>query len=188
MLRIEKIAKEKPQGIILREKDLSEPEYEVLAEHVLSICRKYNAACILHSFVNTAIKLKTGSIHLPFPLLRQMSDTDKTHFSVIGTSCHSAAEAIEAEKLGSTYITAGHIFATDCKKGVPARGLEFLQEVCERVSIPVYAIGGINRENYAKIRQAGAQGACVMSGLMCCQDVAKFMEDFEKEFIIQPPP
>ena len=49
----------------------------------------------------------------------------------IGVSIHSAEEAKEAVSLGASYLTAGHIFTTDCKKGVPARGLEFLKEVCE---------------------------------------------------------
>ena len=65
-------------------------------------------------------------------------------FKVIGTSVHSVEDAIKAEQLGATYMTAGHIFATDCKKGLPPRGLDFLKNVCDTVQIPVYAIGGIN--------------------------------------------
>lgn len=49
----------------------------------------------------------------------------------------------EAEQLGASYLTAGHIYATDCKRGLPPRGLGFLKEVCREVSIPVYGIGGI---------------------------------------------
>ena len=50
---------------------------------------------------------------------------------------------MEAERLGATYVTAGHIFTTDCKKGLPPRGLDFLKNVCDAVTIPVYGIGGI---------------------------------------------
>ncbi|WP_455958797.1 thiamine phosphate synthase, partial [Anaerotignum lactatifermentans] len=78
------------------------------------------------------------------------------------------AEAEEAEKLGATYITAGHIYATDCKKGLPPRGLTFLEEVCRRVSIPVYAIGGIkiNEKQLREVIDCGAKGGCIMSGMM----------------------
>ena len=63
--------------------------------------------------------------------------------NIIGTSVHSVEEAIEAQNLGATYISAGHIFATDCKKGVPPRGLDFLKKVCQTATIPVYSIVGI---------------------------------------------
>ena len=68
--------------------------------------------------------------------------------------------------LGASYVTGGHIFATDCKKGVPPRGLDFLKAVCSSVNIPVYAIGGINGDNINSVLNAGASGACIMSGLM----------------------
>ncbi len=64
-------------------------------------------------------------------------------FHTVGTSIHSVSEAVEAEKLGASYLTAGHIYVTDCKKGLPPRGLPFLQHVCQAVQIPVYGIGGI---------------------------------------------
>ena len=77
-------------------------------------------------------------------------------------------KAIEAQKLGATYISAGHIFATDCKKDLPSRGLEFLKEVCNSVTIPVYAIGGIKLSDVQmdEIIKCGAKGGCIMSGMM----------------------
>ena len=86
-------------------------------------------------------------------------------------------------------MTAGHIFATDCKKGLPPRGLDFLKNVCDAVLIPVYAIGGINialsddskafdaSSDYdampdisvprlADVMKCGAAGGCIMSGMM----------------------
>ena len=69
-------------------------------------------------------------------------------------------------KCGATYLTAGHVFLTDCKKGVPARGLDFLADVCRAVNVPVYAIGGINDKNAGDCIQAGAAGVCMMSGYM----------------------
>lgn len=177
---MDEIAAAHPAGVILREKDLSESEYQALAEKVLAICETHHVPCILHSFVHTAIELQATAIHLPLPILREMTEVEKAHFSKLGASCHSAEDALEAEKLGCTYITAGHIFATDCKQGVPPRGLDFLRSVCGSVSIPVYAIGGISTETITSVRAAGAAGACVMSGVMRCEDVDSYIKTFEK--------
>ncbi|MGN0814948.1 MAG: thiamine phosphate synthase [Candidatus Coproplasma sp.] len=175
ILRIEKIAAARPQGIILREKDISADEYGRLAEKVIRICDKYGTQCILHSFTDVAMNLGHTAIHLPLHILRATSESDRKFFKILGASCHSAEDAIEAERLGCTYITAGHVFETDCKKGLKGRGPEFIREVSSRVSIPVYAIGGISAENISDVRGAGAKGACVMSGIMTCEDVAEYL-------------
>ena len=177
--RVEKIAANNPKGIILREKDLSEKVYKKLAEEVLQICEGYHVPCILHSFTDAAMELGAENIHLPLNILREMDEKKKEAFKQIGASCHSVEEAQEAERLGCTYITAGHVFVTDCKKGLAPRGLEFLQDVCKSVSIPVYAIGGISSENVDAVRKTGATGACVMSGLMICENVEETMKGFE---------
>lgn len=175
LTRLENIAKAQPAAVILREKDLSEAEYLSLASQTLTLCRKYGVTCILHSFTEIAVKLGADAIHMPLPLLRGMSDAQKQHFSIIGASCHSTTDALEAQRLGCTYLTAGHIFATDCKQGVPAKGLEFLKDICNAVTIPVYAIGGISSSNIASVRKAGASGACIMSGLMQCEAPSSYL-------------
>ena len=119
-----------------------------------------------------------AAIHLPIHLLRALSAEKKAKFRVIGASCHSVEEAKEAEQLGCTYITAGHIFETDCKRGLQPRGLEFLRSVCSQVSVPVYAIGGINAHNIVSVRSAGASGVCTMSGLMQCENPAEYLESW----------
>ena len=180
LTRIERIAACHPAGIILREKDLSPLTYKELAVPVMRICAQHKVHCVLHSFVDVAIQLHADAVHLPLHILRKMSEAEKSCFSVLGASCHSVEDAVEAQTLGCTYITAGHVFETDCKKGLPGRGLGFLQDVCEAVSIPVYGIGGIDGTNIAQVRAAGASGACLMSSLMVKEDVAgylKFMEE-----------
>lgn len=175
LTRVAEIAAAKPAGIILREKDLPEREYKTLAEKVLHICREHQVPCMLHTFVRAAMELGAPAIHLPLPILRTLSAEEKAHFSVLGASCHSVEEAMEAERLGCTYLTAGHIFATDCKKGLPPRGLDFLEKVCKNVSIPVYAIGGIDSHNIRQVHKCGAAGACVMSGLMSCENPKRYL-------------
>ena len=88
-------------------------------------------------------------------------------------------DALEAQALGCTYITAGHVFETDCKKGLPGRGLEFLCKVCNAVDIPVYGIGGIDYDNIALVLNAGANGACLMSSLMVTGDVEGLLKSME---------
>lgn len=165
----------KSVSIVLREKDLSENDYKNLAAKVMKICEKNNTECILHTYYNVAIKLNCKKIHLPLHVLKSKPDICK-QFNEVGVSIHSVNEAIEAIKLGATYITAGHIFATDCKKDIPPRGLGFLASVCSLVNIPVYAIGGISPINAQKAIDAGADGICIMSGLMNCKNPKVFIK------------
>lgn len=181
LTRIERIAGAKPKAIVLREKDLAEEEYKALAEKVIHICKNYEVPCVLHSFTKVAISLDVNAIHMPLPLLWKMTLQEKRHFEVIGASCHSLEEAKEAVRLGCTYITAGHIFLTDCKKGLPGRGLAFLEQICDNTNIPVYAIGGISSTNIESVRNVGASGACVMSGLMTCINVKETLASLERQ-------
>ena len=89
-------------------------------------------------------------------------------------------DALEAQALGCSYITAGHVFVTDCKKGQPGRGLIFLRNVCSAVQIPVYGIGGIDAGNISEVRKAGASGACLMSSLMASENVPELIKSMEE--------
>ena len=168
--QIEKIAAAKPDSILLREKDMSEEEYTALAERVAAICRRHGVDCILHSYPGAAVSLGIHTLHLPLPVLRNIPETVHRQIALIGASCHSAQEAEEAVSLDALYLIAGHIFATDCKRGLPGRGLDFLRELCDSRGVPVYAIGGISPENAGAVIQAGASGVCVMSSLMQSDD------------------
>ena len=139
--RIEQLAKIGIKKVILREKDLSEDEYTALAEKISSIS---GIELYIHSFPNAARRLSIKRLHLPLSLLNEEICSE---FETVGASVHSVEEAKTAEKLGASYITAGHIFATNCKRGLAPRGLGFLKAVCESVKIPVYALGGITSDN-----------------------------------------
>lgn len=88
------------------------------------------------------------------------------HIKRIGTSIHSVDDAVFAESHGADYITAGHIFTTDCKKGLPGRGVDWLKSICNAVSIPVYAIGGISDANVSLLSNCNIAGYCMMSASM----------------------
>ena len=179
--QIKRVCEWHPDALVLREKDLPEDEYKALAKNILDICKAYDVPCILHTYWKAALELGHDAIHLPLPLLRELSAESQKHlqsqnstlsqsfhvadFHKIGTSVHSVEDAMEAERLGATYVTAGHIFTTDCKKGLPPRGLDFLKNVCDAVTIPVYGIGGIkfDPQQWNSLKK---QGACGGSGMM----------------------
>lgn len=167
--QIKRVCELQPQAIILREKDLTEDAYTMLLSQIQPICADAGIALIPHTFVRSARVLGFHSIHLPLHILEKYALTDDLEdFTTIGTSVHSVEDAHRAQTLGATYLTAGHIYATDCKKGLAPRGIPFLKEVCQSVTIPVYAIGGIknNPEQLRELSEAGASGACIMSGMM----------------------
>ncbi len=176
--RIEKIARARPRAILLREKDLTEEAYRKLAGQVKEIADAYGTTCICHLFADVARELSVKALHLPLPVLRGLSLEAREPFTVLGASCHSTEEALEAQRLGCTYITAGHVFDTGCKAGLPGRGLSFLEEICREVSVPVYAIGGITAKQMDNLRRLGAAGGCVMSGAMQCEDVEAYLGAF----------
>lgn len=173
--QIEKIAAAGADEVILREKDLTEPDYEHLAKRAADVCEKYQVPLTVHSFVNVSQRLAIGRIHLPMGTFLNLKEQEKEGFDKIGVSVHSVQEALEAAELGASYLTAGHVFATDCKKGMEPRGLSFLENVCRTVDIPVYAIGGIGPENAKSCIKAGAAGLCLMSSFMKIKNPEKLM-------------
>lgn len=165
--RVRRIEEEgKADALILREKDLSEEEYFRLAKEVLTICEESGLACILHTWYKAAERLGCRKIHLPLDILSSVKAGDLQKFEWVGTSVHSVEQAEQAEKLGADYVIAGHVFETDCKKGLPGRGTGFVNQLCQKLRIPVYGIGGITEENAGDVIQAGAEGVCIMSGFM----------------------
>lgn len=155
----------RPDMVIVREKDLPEEEYEILAGQVMAVCREQQMECVLHSYPGAARRLGCPAIHMPFAYFREQWES-LLDFRVRGTSVHSAEDALWAQEHGATYVTAGHIYPTDCKRGLAARGTQFLERVCRVVSIPVYAIGGISPQRMDEVKKAGAAGACMMSEYM----------------------
>lgn len=162
------IAKSGVRSIILREKDLTEDEYFELAKKVLYLLKDSNTELYIHKYPETARKLKIRKLHLPYSDFSEFCNNDG-YFEVIGTSVHSAEQARTAERLGADYITAGHIFKTDCKKGLEPRGVDFLNTICDSVNIPVYAIGGIDDNSPVELFSVDKRnfcGCCVMSAFM----------------------
>lgn len=176
LTQLERVLQSKPFAVILREKDLSQDAYRVLAEAVMELCEQYNVLCIFHNFYDA----KAMALHLPLPMLRSLTPQERASVEVLGSSCHSVEEAMEAQRLGCTYIMAGHVFATACKKNLEPRGVEFLKDICDAVDIPIYGIGGIGPENIHELKGSGIDGVCIMSGWMECQEPEEYMNELKK--------
>jgi thiamine-phosphate pyrophosphorylase len=95
------------------------------------------------------------------------------HDSVVGISTHSMAQAQDAVQRAPSYIAVGPVFPTATKPGVKAVGLELVREVTARVSVPVFAIGGINRRNVHEVLHAGARAVAVVSDILCAESVTQ---------------
>ncbi len=94
---IDTLAQSRIYGIVLREKQLSADDYYYLAKAVIGICKKYDKLCILHNFVEEAVKLKHYAIHCPMPVLEKNAELLKK-FDITGASTHSLIQAKKAEK------------------------------------------------------------------------------------------
>lgn len=173
--QIRELCKHNPKFIVLREKDLPENEYKSLFLDVLKICEASEVKLLLHNYIDIALELGYRNIHMPLWKLDELSKDDhindfhrfiKDNFDTVGVSIHNKDELELAMELGATYVTAGHIFATDCKKGLPPKGVDFLKEMCDLSKVPVYAIGGISFDNMGQVIKQGALGGCMMSSLM----------------------
>ncbi len=166
--QIKRIVSLRPYALILREKDLSDEEYEAYARKVKRISDAYDVLFYPHSHVDLAKKIGQN-VHLPFTgFIELRKRGDLNDFRKISVACHSLDEALKAEAYGASELILGTIFETECKKGLKGRGTDFVRTVSESCNIPVYAIGGIKPENIEKVKAAGAAGGCMMSWFMHC--------------------
>ena len=159
-------------ALTLREKDLDKNEYLKLIEKIYPICQKYKINLILHQNydLNLDDKYNIEGIHLSYSIFKSLNENIKAElikkYKRIGVSVHSLNEAKEVESLGASYVIAGHIFETDCKKGLEPRGLKFIKDLSSALSIPIFAIGGIDEKNSLSVINNGAFSICMMSTLM----------------------
>ena len=159
-------------ALTLREKDLNKNEYLNLVEKIYPICKRYGIDLILHQNydLNLDKKYKIGGFHLSYDSFKSLNKNIREElikkYKKIGVSIHSLEEAKEVESLGATYVVAGHIFETDCKKDLKPRGLIFIKQLSSTLTIPIFAIGGINQENSNLVIDSGAFSVCMMSSMM----------------------
>jgi len=167
------------KGIQLREKDLGGRELFDLAEKVKALCVDRQASLFINDRVDVALAVDADGIHLggasiPIEAARALVGTEK----LIGVSTHSMREAEEAERAGANFLLFGPIYFTSSKAdyGEP-QGLAPLKEVVEKISIPVYAIGGIKVENIGDVKEAGVRGIALISAIMSSADPCRATQE-----------
>ncbi len=168
--QIEYICKQNLYALILREKDLDDKTYEEFAVKCNDICTKNNVLFFINTKINIAQKLKIKNVQVSFEDFITNKEILNS-FDTVAVSVHSLSEALTVQKFveetsQNIFLIAGHIFETDCKKGLEPRGIEFLKEICANVEIPVFAIGGINQNTIKQLKGINIEGVCLMSALM----------------------
>jgi len=159
-------------SLTLREKDLDKNEYLNLVEKIYPICKKHKINLILHQNydLNLDDRYMIKGLHLSYEIFKSLNENIREglikKYKRIGVSVHSLNEAKEVESLGASYVVAGHIFETDCKKGLEPRGLKFIEDLSSALTIPIFAIGGIDEKNSLSVIDSGAFSVCMMSSLM----------------------
>jgi thiamine-phosphate pyrophosphorylase len=124
-----------------------------------SLCARHGVIFVVNDDVEAALMLGADGVHLGRD--DEGADRAKDHGLVLGLSAASLEEARMADRR-CDYIGAGPIWATPSKPDAdPPIGLEGLREICEEVSTPVVAIGGIDETNAGDCIRAGAAGVAV---------------------------
>lgn len=156
-------------SIILREKDLDYKSLYEMAKKIKIISDKRNIPLIINGNLDVAEDLNCHGFHIGFNCIKNKLPKFN---GIIGVSIHSVEEAIQAQNLGADYIIAGHIFPTDCKKGLKPRGIEFIKELKQNIQIPIISIGGINENNIKSVYESGSSGAAIMSLIMKSDNIS----------------
>jgi len=156
------------KAIQLREKDLSGRELFSAAEKTRALCDRYRARLFINDRIDVALAVEADGVQLgkasmPIGAARELLGPGK----LLGASTHSLDEAKEAERGGADFILFGPVYFTPSKASYGApQGLEALKKIVEKISLPVYAIGGIKPENIEDVRSMGVRGVALISAIM----------------------
>jgi thiamine-phosphate pyrophosphorylase len=160
------------KAVQLREKDLSGKELYDLAEKSRELCRRYHTQLFINDRVDVAMAVEAdgvqlGKTSLPVETARTLIGTDR----LIGYSAHSLAEAQLAEQSGADFVLFGPVYFTPSKArfGSP-HGLGPLKELVAKISLPVYAIGGIKPESITELERVGIRGVALISAIIGATD------------------
>jgi thiamine-phosphate pyrophosphorylase len=160
------------RGVQLREKDLSSRELYELAYDMRKLTARYGARLLINDRVDIALAVEADGVHLglnsmPIHRVRRLLGPGM----LIGLSCHNQVNAIMAQENGADFITFGPVYYTPSKAnyGKPV-GVDKLDIVTHLLEIPVFALGGIKRENIAEVTAAGAAGISLVSAIIANDD------------------
>lgn len=161
----------------LREKNMPYEDFVKEAIKVKEICNRYNVPLIINDNPEVALKSGADGVHVGIDdtPVREIREKSPEGF-IIGATAKTLQQAIEAEKAGADYIGVGAVFPSPTKKNAIRITGEQLREICEAVSIPAVAIGGITLENMSELTGCGMEGIAVVSAIFGAEDIVKATE------------
>ena len=158
--------------IQLREKNLTTNQYYQLAKQVKEITDAYQVPLIIDDRLDVCLAVDAAGLHigddeLPVSVARKVLGPDK----ILGVTAKTIKRALEAEEGGADYLGTGAIFPTTTKENAPITLISTLKTICQRVAIPVVAIGGLTSENIDQLMGTGIAGVAVVRDLMQAEDI-----------------
>lgn len=156
----------------LREKELEGEALEQEAREILAVCRKYGVPLLINDDVMLAKKIGAEGVHvgqsdMAAAEARSILGPD----AIIGVTARTIEQAQAAEKAGADYLGSGAVFGTSTKKDAKPLDPAYFQQICESVSIPVVAIGGITANNIRQLEGRKMSGFAIVSGIFAAQDI-----------------
>ncbi len=156
----------------LREKKLDDTAFLSEAIEIQELCRKYNVPFVINDNVEVARKMNADGVHvgqsdMEAGDVRALIGEDK----ILGVSAQTVEQAVLAEQRGADYLGVGAVFYTGSKADADDVSRETLKAICEAVSIPVVAIGGIGRHNVLELGGSGICGVAVISAIFAAKDI-----------------
>ena len=158
----------------LREKELNDDDFLKEALEIKILCNKYNIPFVINDNVDIAIKCGADGVHTGQTDLDVYSVRQKIGDKMfLGISAQTVEQALTAQKYGADYLGVGAVFSTSTKLDADTVSLETLREICQAVSIPVIAIGGIYNHNIEKLAGTGICGVALVSAIFASKDITK---------------
>ena len=156
----------------LREKSLGVPAILVEAEEIGALCRSYGVPFLINDRVEIALQCGADGVHVgqkdrAAREVRRLLGPNR----ILGVSARTVEQAVQAERDGADYLGVGAVFSTSTKADAMPVSYETLQAICRAVSIPVVAIGGIQRENLLSLTGSGVDGGALVSAIFAAPDV-----------------
>ena len=156
----------------LREKNLTTNQYYQLAKQVKEITDAYQVPLIIDDRLDVCLAVDAAGLHigddeLPVSVARKVIGPEK----ILGVTAKTVKRALEAEEGGADYLGTGAIFPTTTKENAPITLISTLKTICQRVAIPVVAIGGLTSENIDQLIGTGIAGVAVVRDLMQAEDI-----------------
>jgi len=172
--------------IQLRAKGISRPEILCLAETLLPITERAGVGLVINDYPDVALTAGAPLCHLG---QEDLFDSGKNHVSQlvprnstlkIGLSSHAPAQARRALDAGADYIAVGPVFRTGTKPLAKPVTLKYVRWAAAHLTVPWFAIGGIDFHNLDDVLRAGAKRICVVSAILNAKDIVQACQAFKK--------